>query len=207
MRVTNLYLKVRRKQDLQPVDTLRFTTAGIDLNIRCVPVRQVLVTSLPILHQCGLQPGNRRENIVVDFANLHDLPSGTILRIGDALIRLTFHCEPCKPVLKQFLLKDILHKRGVLGQFLNSGHMRVGDRVIVTRACAEAIPYDIKTRIRWYLARQLEPVAASKLIFDLGLHSSYARALPAILRKMPDLGSDCCDIQGTREGESSYVGQ
>jgi hypothetical protein len=65
--------------------------------------------------------------------------------------------------------------------------MRVGDRVIVTRACAEAIPYDIKTRIRWYMARQLEPVAASKLIFDLGLHSSYARALPAILRKMPEL--------------------
>jgi hypothetical protein len=37
------------------------------------------------------------------------------------------------------------------------------------------------------MARQLEPVTASKLIFDLGLHSSYARALPAILRKMPEL--------------------
>src|SRR5689334_9066551 len=38
-------------------------TAGFDLNIRCVPVRQVLVTSLPILHQCGLQPGDLRENM------------------------------------------------------------------------------------------------------------------------------------------------
>jgi hypothetical protein len=37
------------------------------------------------------------------------------------------------------------------------------------------------------MASQLEPVTASKLIFDLGLHSSYARALPAILRKMPEL--------------------
>jgi MOSC domain-containing protein YiiM len=121
------------------------------------------------------------------FATLHDLPSGTILRIGDALIRLTFHCEPCKPVLKYVLLKDILHKRGVLGQFLNSGQMRIGDRLLITSACAEGIPYDIKKRIRWYMARQLKPVTASKLIFDLGLHSSYARALPAILRKMPDL--------------------
>jgi hypothetical protein len=84
--------------------------------------------------------------------------------------------------------------------------MRIGDRLLITSACAEGIPYDIKKRIRWYMARQLKPVTASKLIFDLGLHSSYARALPAILRKMPDLGSDCCDIQGTREGESSYVG-
>src|SRR5690348_18440519 len=48
-----------------------FTTAGIDLNSfptrrssdLCVPVRQVLVTSLPILHQCGLQPGDLRENM------------------------------------------------------------------------------------------------------------------------------------------------
>ena len=132
-------------------------TAGFDLNIRCVPVRQVLVTSLPILHQCGLQPGNLRENIVVDFANLHDLPSGTILRIGDALIRLTFHCEPCKPVLKYVLLKDILHKRGVLGQFLNSGQVRLGDRLIVTRACAEAIPYDTKKRFDGIWHANLNP--------------------------------------------------
>jgi MOSC domain-containing protein len=158
---TNLYLKVRRKQDLQPVDTLCFTTAGIDLNIRCVPVRQVLVTSLPILHQCGLRPGDLRENIVVDFANLHDLPSGTILRIGDALIRLTFHCEPCKPVLKYVLLEDILHKRGVLGQFMNRGQVRIGDRLIVARACAESIPYDTKQRIRWYMApRRCRPQMA-----------------------------------------------
>jgi hypothetical protein len=47
-------------------------------------------------------------------------------------------------MLKYVLLKDILHKRGVLGQFLNGGQMRIGDRVIVTRACAEAIPYDTK---------------------------------------------------------------
>ena len=76
MGVTNLYLKVRRKQDLQPVDTLCFTTAGIDLNIRCVPVRQVLVTSLPILHQCGLQPGDLRENI---FCNPPRSPLGNDL--------------------------------------------------------------------------------------------------------------------------------
>jgi MOSC domain-containing protein YiiM len=178
MYVTNLYLKVGQAQDLQPVDTLCFTTVGIALNIRCVPVRQVLITSLPILHQCGLQPGDLRENIVVDFATLHDLPSGTILRIGDALIRLTFHCEPCKPVLKRVPLKDILHKRGVLGQFLNSGHMRIGDGLIITPSCAEAIPYEIKRRITWYMARQLKPVMASKLISILACTSRMRVRFP-----------------------------
>ena len=53
---------------MQPVNSLCCTPLGIDLNVRCSPLRQALLTSLPVLHQCGLQPGDLRENIVVDFA-------------------------------------------------------------------------------------------------------------------------------------------
>jgi MOSC domain-containing protein YiiM len=142
---------------------------------------------LPVLHGFGLDPGDLKENIVVDFADLYELPSGSILRIGEAVVRVTFHCELCKKVLKRAQWSDLLHKRGVFGQFLNRGRISIGDRLVVMPSRAEIIPYDAKERIRWYLARQREPVMASRLIFEVGLPSSYARALPAILRKMPEV--------------------
>lgn len=45
-------------------------------------------------------PGDLRENIMVDCDDLYDLPSGTVVKIGQALLRLTFHCEPCRKILK-----------------------------------------------------------------------------------------------------------
>ena len=171
---------------MHAVDSLCCTTLGIDLNMRCSPLRQALLTSLPIIHECGLEPGDLRENIVVDFAELYDLPSGSILQVGEAVVRLTFHCEPCKKVLKYGRVRDILHKRGVFSQFLNNGRVSIGDRLMLMPGRAEFIPYDPKERIRWYLARQRQPVMASTLIREVGLPSSYARALPAILKKMPE---------------------
>lgn len=49
-----------------------------------------------------------------------------------ALIRLTFHCEPCRKILKLVDPKTNLHRRGVFGTFLNSGRMRVNDAFAVT---------------------------------------------------------------------------
>src|SRR5205809_4539060 len=39
-----------------------------------------------------------------------------------SLIRLTFHCEPCKKILKLVDLKTILHRRGVFGTFRSEEH-------------------------------------------------------------------------------------
>ena len=80
--------------------------------------------------------------------------SGTVIRVGEALIRLTFHCEPCKKIRHLVTFDRILHKRGYLGSFLNSGAISVGDAVTVTEQKLEAIPYAVKDRIRWYFARQ-----------------------------------------------------
>jgi hypothetical protein len=190
MRVTHLFLKSAHQRKLTSVGTLAFTTSGLADNVACQPLRQVLISSLPISKQCGLRPGDLRENVVVDFPDLYELPSGTILRIGKAAIRLTFHCEPCKGILAKVPLKTILHKRGVLGCFLNSGTIRVSDELSIAARREESIPYDIKERIRWYLGRQSSPMPATKLIYDLGLSYSYLRALPALLRKTPDIDSN-----------------
>jgi hypothetical protein len=92
--VTNLYIKRKHGTALEKVTTLAFDKSGISGGVACAPFRQVLIASLPILIDCGLKPGDLRENVLLDEDRLYELPSGTVVRIGQSLIRLIFHCEP-----------------------------------------------------------------------------------------------------------------
>lgn len=175
---------------MRPAHEIRFSKAGIERNIPCPPLRQVLITSAFDLAALGYAPGELRENVTLDDPALHDHPSGTILAIGEARVRLTFHCEPCKIISRGDSLKPLLHRRGVLGCFQNNGVIRIGDPVTIAPARAEAIPYESAERIKWYLAKQSGPVSASELLHDVGLPTGYARALPALLRRSPELRED-----------------
>ena len=184
MSVTNLFIKARHGGELRAVASLRFDRNGIDGNVRCSPLRQVLVASQSVMRDCGLNAGDLRENVVVDFGGLYDLPSGTVVQIGDALIRLTFHCEPCKTVLRRVALELILHRRGVLGSFLNAETMSVGDGFVVTEQRCEPIPYALKDRIRWLLDKEGASTVATDLVHQLGLPSSYAGAIGRVAQKL-----------------------
>ncbi len=181
MTVTDLFIKRAHGQGMERVSAFRFTTQGIADGVRCSPLRQVLITSASVTAECGLAPGDLRENMVVDVDGFYDLPSGTVVRVGQALIRLTFHCEPCKKILHLVKFDRILHKRGFLGSFLNSGTIGVGDAVSVTEQRLEAIPYAVKDRIRWFMANKQASLGAIDLAHALGLPSSYARALPRLV--------------------------
>jgi MOSC domain-containing protein YiiM len=182
--VTNLFIKRAHRERLDVVSRLAFTPNGISGGVRCSPLRQVLITSRAVTRELGLEPGDLRENIVVDVAGLYDLPSGTVIRVGDALIRLTFHCEPCRRILHLVTFDDAVHKRGFLGSFLNRGTIAVGDAVAVTDDRHEPIPYAVKDRLRWFLGRQEPVLAARDLAHALGLPAAYARALPRMAEKL-----------------------
>lgn len=181
MTITNLFIKRAHGRTMDPVSRLEFGLQGVAGGVRCSPLRQVLVTSRAVTAECGLQPGDLRETIEVDFDDLYDLPSGTVVKIGDALIRLTFHCEPCKKILHLASFDQIVHKRGFLGCFLNSGTIALGDPVSVTGEQLESIPYAVKDRIRWFFGKQNASLAALDLAHALGLPSSYARAIPRLV--------------------------
>ena len=183
MTVTNLYIKRKHGAALEEVTTFAFDKDGISAGIACAPFRQVLIASRPILADCGLKPGDLRENVLLDDDGLYDLPSGTVIRIGQALIRLTFHCEPCKKILKLIAFDRIEHRRGVFGCFLNAGTISLGDKLVVTEQKFEPIPYAVKERIQWFLSKGDAPSAAGQLIEAIGLPSSYARAMPRLLEK------------------------
>lgn len=183
--VHDLFIKSERGTRLLSVGEIYFSTDGIRGNVPCPPLRQVLIVPLATLHTYHLSPGDLRENIVVDYDPLHLLPSGTTLAIGEALIRLTFHCEPCNKIKDKVSVSRIAHNRGYLGCFLNEGVLRLNNSVCVAEKRHEAIPYNLSERIAWYLDRQSQPVSIKSLLREVGLSLTYARAVPNLLKKLP----------------------
>ncbi|MCL1473387.1 MOSC domain-containing protein [Argonema antarcticum] len=188
--VTDLLIKIQKGKPLLPVEQLEFDTNGITGNLQCLPLRQVLIIPQATLKQFDLKVGDLRENVVVDNDGLHELASGVVLRIGEALIRLTFHCEPCKVIRDKVNLQKIPHQRGVLGSFLNKGRMRIGDAVSREKKLFDPIPYELADRVMWYLDKQEKPVDSLQLLHDIGLSKSYARVLPTLLKKLPKAYTD-----------------
>jgi MOSC domain-containing protein YiiM len=182
--VTRLFDKRAHGTPMEPVGALGFSPQGLAANVRCSPLRQVLITSRSVTEQYGLAPGDLRENIEVDRDDLYALASGTVIRIGAALVRLTFHCEPCKKITHLVSFDEIVHRRGYLGCFLNSGTLALGDAVTVTGETLEAIPYAVKDRIRWFFGKQNAALGAMDIVHGLGLPSSYARALPRLVANL-----------------------
>lgn len=185
--VTHLLVKPAHKQPLAYIDTMTVDETGIAGNVVCGPLRQVLILERRTLDMFNLQPGDLRENIIIDGLDLYALPSGTVLQIGEAFIALTFHCEPCKIIADKVNLKDIRDDRGYLGRVLKPGTLSAGDGVFVTTQKTESIPDKPVERIKWFLAKCDRPVLAADLMWEVGLASSYCRALPAMMRKHPEI--------------------
>ncbi len=79
----------------------------------------------------GLTPGIFAENITTEGMELHTLPVGTRLRLGEALAEVTqigkechHHCEIFKKVGK-----CVMPKEGIFVRILQGGDIRPGDAV------------------------------------------------------------------------------
>lgn len=184
MRVTELFIKHRHGAPMQPIKAIACSPRGIGGSAPCAPFRQVLITSRSVTAELGLNPGDLRENIVVDCDELYDLSSGAVVKIGQALVRLTFHCEPCRKILNLIEFDRVLHRRGVFGSFLNNASIVLGDEFAVTEQRFEEIPYPINERIRWFLKKHGVRGAALDLVHTLGLPASSGRSMPRLVAKL-----------------------
>jgi len=182
MSVTNLFVKRCHGQAQEAVSVFSYDAQqGIHGNVACARFRQVLIAAQSVTAACGIRAGDLKENIIVDFDELYDLPSGAVVTIGEAVIRLTFHCEPCKKILHLVNFDQIEHRRGVLGSFLNSGRLSVGDSFSVTDRRLEAIPYAMHERIQWILKKQGVSGAASDLAHQIGLPATAAKLISRMM--------------------------
>jgi len=187
--ILNLLYKTERYKPLAETSQFSVSPSGIAGAIESTPIRQVLIVPQRTLDTFSLRPGDLRENIVLDdtsIGDLYDMPSGTVLVIGDVHIRLTIHCEPC-PRLSHLVpdYKILKDNRGYLGTFLTSGTIRLGAKVAPRGVLYEAIPFDLKERIAWYLAKQPSPVPVTTFVRDVGLSMSYCRAVPSLIKDIP----------------------
>ncbi len=167
------------------------TLKGIAGNRHCHLLCQVLLLPTSSLKIFNLGEAALKENVIVDMQHdIHQLPSGTALRIGDAELRLTFHCEPCHKIKPIVSPKKIVHQRGYLAQIVKAGSIQSGNAVTVLDKRYASIPYEKADRIKWYLDQQDGPVMVAKLVEDIGLPKSYCRAVPNIIRNRPDIDQD-----------------
>ncbi len=200
--VKHLFLKNKNSLQMKEVESLTIGKGGIAGQAPRLPLRQILIVPQQTLSEFGLQPGDIFENVVVDGADLHHLESGTVIEIGQIRIRLTFHCEPCWKISKKVSPRKIMHRRGVLGSFLNSGSIKIGDSLVIREKSFESIPYELKDRIKWYLNKQTQPVAASKLVFDIGLSNAYCRAIPSIIRNIEGINKELIVFKSSSAGKT-----
>jgi MOSC domain-containing protein YiiM len=112
-------------------------------------LRQVHLIPLEILTNLAIegfeiQPGDLGENITTVGINLHELPVGTLLRIGtDSLLALTGLRNPCQQIeqfrtglLKQCLPKDAdgtpQRRAGVMAIVIHGGNVWVDDAIEIS---------------------------------------------------------------------------
>ena len=95
------------------------------------PRREVLFVSLEHLDSVGVEPGDIRENLTVEGADVQQWPIGQRIRAGGAVFEITMVCDPCQRMddLRQGLRAELDVKRGMLARVVESGEVAVGDEI------------------------------------------------------------------------------
>jgi len=82
----------------------------------------------------ALGPGDLGENVTTGGLDLHGLPVGTVLRLGDdALVALTGLRNPCRQIegFRSGLLAHVRPRPGVMGVVVAGGRVRPDDAIAV----------------------------------------------------------------------------
>ena len=117
---TTQHLYVQRKHPTQPNLT------------------QVHLLHAELLDHFSLLPGQMGENLTTRHLDLHALPTGAILRIGEAVLQITGYRTPCTQIdrLRHGLMKAVYPDKrpnaGIMAIVLTSGHIHPGDEIHIT---------------------------------------------------------------------------
>ena len=94
--------------------------------------RQVLLMDEETLDVFGLKQGEVRENVTTSGIDIHSLPKGQRLSLGDQVVlEITGFCDPCQFIEdKEPGLRDrMTDRRGMLTHVVEGGVVNAGDSV------------------------------------------------------------------------------
>lgn len=137
-RVVSVRRKIRR-QEMEEATCLELSPSGIEGDYHYGhPTRQVLLLDQRTLSEFGYQPGELREQILLDFENLQTLKPGTQLQVGTSTLQITFDCAPCKTMAgyvgeeADSFISKMTGRRGMLARVVGPGTVKPGDVARVT---------------------------------------------------------------------------
>ena len=99
---------------------------------------QVHLLHAELLDRHAIAPGYLGENLTTRDLDLHSLPAGTLLKIGEAVLEVTGYRTACVKVAKARpgLLKQVFFAKrpnaGIMAIVLASGTVQAGDTIAVT---------------------------------------------------------------------------
>jgi len=130
--VVALHLTPKGRAPLTRVDRVQaIEQTGLegDRHARRGSGRQVLLVEQEVLDALDLEPGEVREQVTVRDLRIAELPDGTRLRAGSALLEVGDPCAPCGRMDEiRPGLKDALEgRRGRFVRVLEAGSFAVGD--------------------------------------------------------------------------------
>ena len=92
--------------------------------------RQVLLMDVETLGAFGLEGGQTRENVTTRGIDLHALPAGARVALGDeAVVEITGFCDPCGRMdeVRDGLREAMVDRRGMLATVIEGGAVKIGD--------------------------------------------------------------------------------
>ena len=143
--IISLQICVGHREPMNPVDSATFIEGfGIEGDRHAVKsgartVRQVLLMDEDTLEGFGLGIGQVRENVTVRGIDLHEVPAGRRLALGDdVVVEITQFCAPCERMeeVRPGLREELFEQRGMLATVISGGAVNVGDQVQVVESAS-----------------------------------------------------------------------
>ena len=143
--IISLQICVGHREPMNPVDSATFIEGfGIEGDRHAVKsgartVRQVLLMDEDTLEGFGLGIGQVRENVTVRGIDLHEVPAGQRLALGDdVVVEVTQFCAPCERMdeVRPGLREELFEQRGMLATVISGGAVNVGDQVQVVESAS-----------------------------------------------------------------------
>ena len=136
--VESIHINIEHRHPVSDVENAHFIAGvGIENDRHATPRSerqgyQVLLMDKETLDSTGLSPGEIKENITTVGMDINSLQVGQQLALGnEAIIEVFKPCPPCSRMdeIRPGLQDELDGQRGVLAQIVQSGTVKIGDRV------------------------------------------------------------------------------